>query len=348
MKELRVTLVSDDLPKGCGLETYARNLRIHLKKNNIGVQCSKTRKLFGNYPISLSYPVKTKIVHFTDQKSAAILFFSPFKRYKAVVTVHDMTEIINFNDIYLIRTIRAKIMHELWSWIIKKSLKKADAIIAVSEHTKNDIQKIIGPVRDVKVIYEAAGSEFRPQLVKKEPYSILYIGSSLAHKNLKTLLNAFYLVLKRLPKCRLILIGQSLPSDNGVKGLIENLHLGEKVVFKGYVEDTTKEYSKAGVFVFPSLYEGFGLPVLEAMACGCPVVCSNATSLPEVGGDAVIYFNTYDFRELEDKIYKTLTNIKLKNKIIKKGLARVKQFSWGKTAQETIQVYKKVLENSKK
>src|SRR3989344_3111433 len=107
-KKIRVTIVSDELPKGCGLATYYDNLVSNLTEKDIDARYSGVRKLFGNYPFSLSRSVKTRIVHFTDQKVAAVLLFSPFRRYKAVVTVLDIIELINFKDVYHIRSLKAR------------------------------------------------------------------------------------------------------------------------------------------------------------------------------------------------------------------------------------------------
>ena len=341
MKKTEVTIVSEKLPKGCGLYTYNGFLVDNLKKRGMAIRFSAPKKILGNYPVSLSPPIKTMIAHFTDQKTAPILLLSPFRKYKAVLTVHDVIEIINFRDIYGTGKIKPFLVHKFWSFMIKQGMKKADTIIAVSEHTKKDIIGLIGK-RKIEVIYEAADKKFRPQKVRKSPQTILYIGSNLPHKNLITLLKAFSILLKRLPKAKLVLIGGTLPEDNGLRKEIKKLGIQDNVVFRGYIENTLPEYSKAGVFVFPSIYEGFGLPVLEAMACGCPVICSNKTSLPEVAGDAALYFDGDDTLDLSNKIYKVINNNNLQERMRKKGLERAKMFAWEKTAKETIRAYEKL------
>ena len=225
---------------------------------------------------------------------------------------------------------------------MKMSLQKADFIICDSEHTKKDVIKIIGYRKNIKVIYIAADKTFKPYTIKKSPHSVLYIGSNLAHKNLETLLKAFSLVKKKIPESRLILIGGSLVKDKALHILIKQLNMAESVKITGYVENIAKEYSKATLTVVPSLYEGFGLPVLEAMACGCPVICSDKTSLPEVGGDAVLYFDGHNIDDLAHKMYKVLTHEKLQREMRKEGIEQARKFSWEKTAKETIEVYKKL------
>jgi glycosyltransferase involved in cell wall biosynthesis len=119
------------------------------------------------------------------------------------------------------------------------------------------------------------------------------------------------------------------------------------VIFTGYVpnEEIISLYSGATIFIFPSFYEGFGIPPLEAMACGTPVVASNTSSIPEVVGDAALLFNPYNIRKITEAIYSALTDEQLRNKLIEKGFERVKQFSWENTARETLQVYKEVYRN---
>jgi glycosyltransferase involved in cell wall biosynthesis len=117
-----------------------------------------------------------------------------------------------------------------------------------------------------------------------------------------------------------------------------------RVIFTGYVpdEDLSALYSGAKAFIFPSLQEGFGLPILEAMQCGTPVISSNATSLPEVAGEAAILINPYDKDELSQAMLNLLSDEKLRNELTQKGIERAKQFSWSKCAQETVEIYKKI------
>ena len=127
------------------------------------------------------------------------------------------------------------------------------------------------------------------------------------------------------------------------------MKLRNDAIFTGYVadEDMVKFYNLADIFILPSLYEGFGLPVIEAMACGCPVIASNSSSLPEVVGNAGVLIDPNDYRPWVDPIYEILTNDGFKQKLIKKGLKRSKTFSWEKTSKETWQVYEDVCNNYK-
>ena len=125
---------------------------------------------------------------------------------------------------------------------------------------------------------------------------------------------------------------------------VEELNLQDRVIFKGYIPDNELEwmYLNASLFVFPSLSEGFGLPILEAMSCGVPVITSNYGAMAEVAGNAALLVNPYNIDEIAEAMYKVLTDQKLKEDLIKKGLERAKQFSWEKTAKETLEVYKEV------
>ena len=230
-------------------------------------------------------------------------------------------------------------------------------IITVSAYSKMDIIKYFNvPEEKIKVIHLAAESMFRclnkdiawDYLKKKYNYStdyILYIGGFSPRKNVEGLMEAFKLVYKDLPgRYDLMLLGSSKDEHYELKKKAQSLGIGERVVFTGYVPYNHLPwfYNCAEVFVYPSFYEGFGLPPLEAMTCGTPVITSNVTSIPEIVGDAAITINPYNLDELSNSIYNVLTDMELKNLLIQKGFRRAYQFSWKKTAQETIKVYEEV------
>lgn len=345
MSNISVTLVVENVKEGCGIDTYSSNLRSSLIKEGVEVCCSGVRKILGNYPLSISRPVKTRVMHITSQRLAAILLFFRPKRCKSVVTVHDVIELINFNNVSNMSGLKSRLVHWAWSRMIIAGLRKADALIAVSDYTKKDIQRLIRPKNKVHVIYEAASAEFRPLNVGKAHNSILYVVSNLAHKNLKILFNSFAIVKKRVKDAKLILIGRGLKENKELGDEARRLGIRESIVFKGYMKHLATEYSKAGVFVFPSLYEGFGLPVLEAMACGCPVICSDKTSLPEVVGDAAIYFDGCSTEDLAKKVYRVLKDENLRRDMEKNGFEQAKKFSWEKCAEQTIGIYTDLANN---
>lgn len=215
--------------------------------------------------------------------------------------------------------------------------KECDAIIACSQATKNDCHEILGITQDkIRVIYEAAGPEFRPQskaavdaIRKKYQLNkdyVLAVGTREPRKNLERTIVAS----QELKNADLVVAGKFGWGKDSSKLQVSNLKL------LGYVpqEDLPSLYAGAKWFVYPSLYEGFGIPVLEAMACGCPVITSNVGSLPEVGGDAAIYVNPTDTGELAAKMKSDPGKNSVRN-----GFAQAKKFSWEKTAKETIDLY---------
>ena len=232
-------------------------------------------------------------------------------------------------------------------------LKNSQAVICISENTKSDIIAYYG-IKDkpIYVIYAGLNrQQFYPRengTVKKRyglTNYLLYIGDMRPYKNLERSLEAFARL--NLRKFKFVIRGKKDPRfyPRIQKKIDGFLLLKDKVVFLGYVpeEDLPYLYSEAAAFVFPSLYEGFGLPPLEAMACGCPVVVSNVASLPEVCGDAAYYVNPYNIESIAEGMYKVLTDESLRRSLIEKGLERAKLFSWEKAAKEHLEVFKEVL-----
>lgn len=234
---------------------------------------------------------------------------------------------------------------------------RADAIIAISNHTKMDCIKYLGiPEEKIRVIYEAADEIFKPEKIKEEmknhlkdkygiefPF-ILSVGTLEKRKNLPNVLKAFYRLKKTGNHHKLVIVGKIGWKYNKIFSTMEELDLKKDVIFTGYVpdEDLVKIYNAADLFVFPSIYEGFGLPPLEAMACGCPVITSNTSSLPEVVGDAGVTVDPYDDKALADEMHRILSNDGFKTELSKKSLERAELFSWRQTAKETWNVYEEV------
>jgi len=301
-----------------------------------------------------SLPKDIDLVHFP--------YFEPFflalplyKKFKTVVTVHDLTPIV-FPEAFP-RGIKGEI-----KWQMQKfALKKADAVITDSKSSKKDIIKFIGARESkVKVVYLAVGEQFKKltddswkeEIRKKYNLPkkfVLYVGDVTWNKNLPRLIDA----VKKL-KIPLVMIGKSLTSDNYDKdnpwnadlNRINELAKGDSSIIRlGFVsaEDLIAVYNLATVFVLPSLYEGFGLPILEAMACGCPVVTSTEGSLGEVAGNAACYVDAYDVESIASGIKEVFESENLQKQLRKKGFENVKKFSWEKTAAETIKAYEGVL-----
>ncbi len=242
---------------------------------------------------------------------------------------------------------------------IYPSLKKADKLIAISEFTKSELIKHLRiPEDKIAVVYMGIDHrEYRPmpsndEIVNKyklpeDMKIILCVGAEIPRKNLSTLIEAFGKLKKDYEGVKLVKVGNPQASGAREKLMksINKLGLEKEVIFTDFVteEDLPQIYNAADLYVYPSFYEGFGLPVLEAMACGVPVITSNASSLPEVAGDAAITVDPHDANTLAKAMYDVLTNDQLRENLMKKGLERAKLFSWEKTAKETLKVYEEVM-----
>ena len=289
-----------------------------------------------------------------NSKGKFDLFHSPhfvfpiFNFKKLVLTIHDLTPLL-FPEYF------SKIARLYMKWMIWLAKFKANKIIAVSENTKQDLinkfgidkGKIAVVYNGVDVSYEIINNQTRLSQVKEKYETgqeyILYVGNVKPHKNISRLLKAFSMVNRN---SKLIIVGKRNKVYDEVHKIIKEYQLKDKVVFTEFVpdEDLLLLYNAATVFVYPSLYEGFGLPPLEAMACGTPVITSNVSSLPEVVGDAAITIDPYDIDELVNEINNVISNPKLQQKLSRKGLNRAKKFTWRKAAEETLKVYEEVLQ----
>ena len=230
--------------------------------------------------------------------------------------------------------------------LIPQSVRRAAGIFAVSENTKKDIISNTGcDSAKIKVAYEAAADIFHRiedteslQRVRQKYHLpdkfIMYVGSLSPRKNIARLLEAFSLISDKVPH-KLVLTASKSWKDSNVYRAMEQLNLGDRIHKLGYVdqEDMPCLYNLADVYAYPSLYEGFGLPVLEAMMSGCPVVASNTTSIPEVAGDAALLVDPLDTKTLADGIYRVLTDNKLRSKLIRAGFDQAKNFSWDRCTQ---------------
>ncbi len=264
-----------------------------------------------------------------------------------VVTVHD----VSFKHVPNMISIKDR-----WSLNIQfhLRLRKAKKIITVSQNSKDDIIKYYGiPEHKIVVIYEGVDSSFRVISDREEKRAIaikynlpdkfiLYVGTYLPHKNLETLLYAYHdLKQHRKISHALVFAGKKARNFEAISNLISNLDLTDDVKTIGFVpeEDLPCLYNLADVFVFPSLYEGFGLPLLEAMACGTPVLASDASCLPEIGGDGALYFSPRNKNEIAEKIYALLSNGTMRTELIERGCNRSQLFSWRRMTDNTLQVY---------
>jgi glycosyltransferase involved in cell wall biosynthesis len=327
-----------------GVGFYLKHLKDSLEKyypNHDYLFFSRKEELTG----------KIDVVHYP--------YFDPFfislplkKRYPTVVTVHDLTPLV------FPQHFPAGIKGKLRWQIQKQSLRNVDMVLADSEASRNDIIRIAGvSPSNVAVAYLAAGEHFRRIENREEKIKgirkkfglpekfALYVGDVTWNKNLPNLIHAAIQA-----EIHLVMVGKSLvqadfdATNPWNRDLVEvqRLTKDEPLVKKlGFVddEDLVTLYNAATVFVMPSHYEGFGLPIIEAMQSGCPVITTKNGSLPEVAGDAAVYIDGDSVDEIAKKIQDVCGDKKLQKELSVKGLERANQFSWKKTAEQTMKVY---------
>jgi glycosyltransferase involved in cell wall biosynthesis len=244
------------------------------------------------------------------------------------------------------------------TWAVRNSLRRANRIIAISESTRRDlISKFGAPADRIAVVYCGSDPVFTPSCNQAEIDAlrarrglpekiILHVGTIEPRKNIPRLVRAFARAKRaaQLPH-RLVLIGARGWKYAEVDQAIEQENMKDDVVFAGYVpqEELPLWYRAADLLVYPSLYEGFGLPPLDAMASGTPVVVSNTSSLPEVVGDAAIQVAPEDEPALADAIVRAINNNALREQMIARGLTQAAKFSWARAARETVEVYRSAL-----
>lgn len=269
--------------------------------------------------------------------------------------------IVTIHDLILLRhpTRRASALSPLFYWfkktaysiVIWHAIKKSKKIIAVSRNTKDDIIRHFKTNADkVLVTYEAVDIEQKKphrcignEISKKygiiKPY-LLYVGNAYPHKNLERLVLVFREIRKKHPLLHLVLVGKYDYFYNRLRKFVADYRI-KNIVFTGFVPDDELGiiYRDALIYVFPSLYEGFGLPPLEAMARNLPVASSNTSCLPEILGNAAYYFDPLALGEMSEAIEKVITDQDLRKKLIDAGQSLVKKFSWKKMAIETLKIY---------
>jgi len=301
---------------------------------------------------------KVDLMHY-PHFNVPIFCLKPF-----VVTIHDLV-------LRKFPTRRASTLGPVLYWlknlayrlVVYLTIKRAKKIIAVSNYTKKDILKYfkVKPEK-IEVFYEGApvrkdtGRDSPSDTVLEsrtvseglslpvslpKPY-ILYVGNAYPHKNLERLILSFKkLIEDKQIYCQLVLVGELDYFYQRLRKMSSVVPSG-RIIFTDFVSDKelASLYQNASLYVFPSLGEGFGLPPLEAMAFGLPVVCSKATCLPEVLGQAAVYFNPENIEEMAEKIKQVLKDKKLQEKLIDQGFKRIQKYQWSKMVQETLGIYK--------
>jgi glycosyltransferase involved in cell wall biosynthesis len=274
-----------------------------------------------------------------------------------VVTIHDVTTL-------LVREYRRGLAARLYTALVSSGARSAGHIITDSDASKRDIVAHLGISQEkISTIYLATGPEYTPEanflveVATRQKYDlpesyVLYLGGYEIHKNVETLLEAYTYVAKALGDDYPLVLAGRKPKKASSRfpdydGLVERLGLREHVFWAGYIEEADKPavYRGASTFVFLSRHEGFGLPPLEAMACGVPVVTSNSSSLPEITGEAGFGLDPDDPRQIGGSIIATIVQGELAAELREKGLKRAAEFSWEQTAAETLLVYDNLLSN---
>ena len=293
---------------------------------------------------------QTKFKKFLDELGADLVHFCmpqqpAFYKGKTVTTFHDLTLIRTYNidKNWLIYHVKQIIGKQLFRIVARKSTE----IITPTEYTKQDLinfAKISGD--KITVTYESADikkDEAKPMDLPFKKF-ILYVGKQSEYKNVRRLGEAHHLLLKKYPDLGLVLAN---PKDKAV--LMNEAYFKENnfknIYYPGrvYNPDLAWLYPNCACYVFPSFMEGFGLPGIEAMGLGAPVVSSNASCLPEVYGDAAIYFDPLSVEDMADKIDQVISNDKLRTDLIERGYKQFNKYSWEKMAKETYAVYMKAL-----
>jgi len=301
-------------------------------------------KLFNLSLNFLSWPKLDKLIGGCD------VFFSPnlhfiatSKNCRTVITVHDLSFLI-YPEFF---TLKQRLWHKL---ILQKMiLQRTDRIITDSENTQRDLKDLLG-IAGGKAVVGLLGINdnyfpIKDEIVLaavREKYNLpekflLFLGANEPRKNLIGVLKAFTEISGDI---NLVIAGAGGWKNEAIKKLAQN---NQRVKLVGYIDEIDKPavYSLAKCLVYPSFYEGFGLPILEAMACGCPVICGNNSSQGEVIGDAGLLVDPYKVNEIAEAMKIMVNNESVRQVLAKKGLARAKEFSWSKTAKKLLEVFEK-------
>ena len=284
--------------------------------------------------------LRPDLVHFTFAQQPI--------RYRGatITTIHDLTT-LRFNNPDKTLLI-FKFKQQVYKHVIKRAARKSSHIIVGSQFVKDDVIHFTGiKPEKITVTYEAADPITEsPEAIAKlaDKQFIMYIGRPTPHKNLERLIEAFTLIQAQHQELLLVLAGKKDANYRRIEKQVLKKSI-KNVVFTDFVSEGQLRwmYENCAAYVFPSLSEGFGLPGLEAMLHGAPVLSSNATCLPEIYGDAARYFDPYDTLAIADSINAVLINPNLRTELIAKGKEQAAKYSWQRMAEQTLQIYTKVL-----
>lgn len=305
---------------------------------------------------------QTKLIKYLNTEKFDLVHFTQFNhplayRGKFVTTIHDLTLVGHLHYFNLAKQLA-------YNTVMKDAAKRSAKVIAISQYTKDDIIEFFHIKDDqIRVIYHGIdharfNNKIENRVARVENFKkdnkisgdyILYTGMWKKHKNLKRLFEAYEQYLTKSGSAlQLVMVGAIDEKEPEILAEIEriNAKFDKKMILTvgpRYGDELVTAYAGALFYVIPSLSEGFGWPPLEAMACGVAVIASKESCIPEILGDAPIYFNPYEVREICDAIETVAGDANLRAQLIKKGLQQVKKYDWEKTARQTLEVYKEVL-----
>lgn len=306
------------------------------------------RRIWNMIPINYNklFNSNADIYHFFN------FIVPPRIKGKVITTIHDMTYVLypETMDKRNLKRIKDDIVY---------SVERSDKIITVSESSKRDIIKYLNvPEEKIEIVYNGVHYyEFSGILTKEKrlmvrsKYSlpekyILYMGTLEPRKNIESILESYYVLKKNYAsEVKLVIAGKKGWLFENIFSVVEKLKLQNDVVFTDYVDELDKAaiYQMASLFVFPSIYEGFGIPVLEAMAASVPVITSNVSSLPEVAGDAAVLVEPKDINSLAESMHKILSDDDFKLELVEKGHIQAKKFTWQSSAEKLYEIYKSII-----
>jgi len=291
------------------------------------------------FPLAVRRQPKGSILHVLDHSNGHLCRHYP----RSVATCHDIAE-------YRETPLNPRQLNH-WKWRVE-GMKKAQKIVAISHNTKRDLIELLNiPEADIEVAHYGVDPLFKPwdrqEIANRFPelptsgLKILHIGSNIQRKNLPVLIRALGILRERKVDFTFVKIGYDFPPDQ--QQMIRNAGIQDRVLFLG--NRTTEElpliYSLCDIFVFPSTYEGFGRPILEAQACGTPVILAESSCLPEVGGDGALYFSPHDEEMLAARITE-LHDSSVRQTLIHRGFANASKYTWRSHAEKVIATYKMI------
>lgn len=347
------------LEKRTGIEEYSfqviKNLRDKLNDCEVRLYLRSGQKV--NFDLPANWKIKEiKLPYLWTQLGLSWeMFFHPVN--VLFIPAHVVPLIHPENTIVVVHGLEFEFIPEAYSfwarmymrWSIRSSCRWAKKIIAVSENTKKDLVGLYNiPKEKVEVIYEGLSTNYESNTnirIAPDTKHLLFIGRTEERKNIIGIVEAFEILKEKykIPH-QLILAGKPGYNYKNIKSQITNSKYKKDIFEKGFVSEEEKQelLKSAGVFLFPTFYEGFGLPILEAQAMGVPVVASNNSSIPEVAGDSALLVNPKKPEEIAKAVWKILNDNNLREDLIKKGLENIKRFSWEKCGEKTSEV---LLEN---